>query len=368
MIVEMKYLKILALLMILGAVLYRRIPAFTQIGKDVHDHERAVLEFLAGRNPYEWTIESYANETDMGDHGFAYLPGFLYMETYLYILASRVDVPFYVLWKVPVLIADLGVGFLLAKRFWRRSDILTVVAPAFWFFNPYAVTRPTYTFLDPVVVLLMLISLIYLQKDSVLSGTFFALSIIFKTFPVILFPIFFLLTKDKVKFILSCALIGILFSIPFMRSLTDFETYLQGSLFVHSERQIQGRPFLFYISYFYDIELFQIINLKLYSITSIFGSWLLSSVLYLLFKVKDKYVLSLVSFLCFYTFTPVLNRTYLIWFLPILIIGSHNISMKLAKKVWVQRAINFLMLSIFYVFYYWYITQWTYGFHDTLPD
>ena len=41
---------------------------------------------------------------------------------------------------------------------------------------------------------------------------------------------------------------------------------------------------------------------------------------------KDKYALSALSFGVFYLFTPVLNRTYLLWFLPVFILGLFNVT------------------------------------------
>ena len=151
-------------------------------------------------------------------------------------------------------------------------------------------------------------------------------------------------------------------SIPFLTSYEDFMTYLQGSLLVHSQRFVQGRPFLFYISYYYNIELFQIIPFEIYTYLASFLGLFFVPVLYFLFRIKDKYILSLIIFLNFYLFTPVLNRTYTMWFLPVLLVGSFNLASKTKYKY-----LYYVIVFFYYAFYYWYLIQWKDGFHIWRP-
>ena len=77
--------------------------------------------------------------------------------------------------------------------------------------------------------------------------------------------------------------------------------------------------------------------------------------------ILDKDILSTVSFIRFYAFTPILNRTYLLWFLPVFIIGTYNFVEKRNKFIY------YVVLIGFYGFYYWYLLQWKDGFHIWRP-
>lgn len=355
----LKYLKIFLIIVVFGLAIQRRLVYFDQTSKDIYAYEKAIQDLFFGINPYKWTIESYSNPNDPSNHGYAYLPGLLYLFSGLYFIHLKFGFPLEVLWKIPVLLADIGVGVLLVKYFLKKNYPIALFSILMWFFNPYNFFRTGYTYADPIPVLLMFLAVIYLEKDDVLAGAFLALSIVFKTFPIILIPLFLIKTKNKWKFLVSAVLVGLFFSIPFLKSVQDFTTYLQGTIFVHGDRFIQGRPFLFYISYYYDIELFQIIPLKFYSLMATLFPFVLIPLLYFVFKVKDKYILSTVAFLNFYLFTPVFNRTYILWFLPIFIIGVY----KLFKK----QKYFYLTFVLFYSFMSWYLIQWHDGFHIWRP-
>jgi hypothetical protein len=94
---------------------------------------------------------------------------------------------------------------------------------------------------------------------------------------------------------------------------------------------------------------------KIYTYIAILGSWFVTWWLFMKKKVQDKFVLSATAFLTFYIFTPVLNRTYLIWWIPFMILASFELS---KKKTWLY----FVLLAAFYIFYAWYLSQWFRGF------
>jgi len=341
---------------------YWRLQYFGQTGKDVSAYQKAVEDLLTGVNPYVWTLESFSNPDDPGNHGYAYLPGFMYVLSPLYITSLVTNIPFEVLWKIPVFLGDIGVGILLCLYLYKKNYPALLAGLLLWFFNPYFYIKGSYVYTDPLTIFFMFLSLYYLEKDDVLSGTFYGISIALKTFPYLLFPVMLLNAKNKKNFLIAGLLIGLVVSLPFMTSIETFRTYLEGAVFVHSERFIQGRPFLFYISYFYHIELFQIIPFQVYTLLASFFGWVVALALYLLFKIKDKYILSLVILLNFYLFTPVLNRTYTMWFLPVFILGTYNLFSKTKYKY-----LYFVALIGYFVFYYWYLIQWKDGFHIWKP-
>jgi len=356
-----KYLKLLPIIIIFLLATQKRLGYFYQKGKDVYAYERAITDLLEGKNPYEWTIESYSNPDDPGNHGYAYLPGVLYLFTPLYIVSFLTKFPVQYLWKLPVLLADLGVGILFIKAFKKKNYFGLLAALLVWFFNPYSYFRSGYTYTEPITIFFMFLSLIYLEKDSVLTGTFYSLSIVFKTFPYILLPVYLLKTKNWRKFIAACLIVGIFVSLPFMRSVDFFADYIKGSILVHSNRFVQGRPLLWYIRYYYSIEFFELISFKTYTLLASFSGWFVVLALYFYFKVRDKYILSLIPFLSFYLFTPVFNRTYVMWFIPVFVLSMHKI---FSGK---YRFMYFLSLALYFCFFGWYLVQWRDGFHIWHP-
>lgn len=341
-----------------------RVKYFDQTGKDIYAYERAVVDFIEGRNPYTWTIESYSNPDDPGNHGYAYLPVLLYIYWFLYICSMVFHVPYWILWKVPVLLADLGVGFLLWKVIGTKTllnFVFLLVALLVWFFNPYFLMKANYVYTDPLPVFFMFLSLYLIDKDDVLAGAVFALSVGLKTFPILILPVMLLKSKNKFNFISAAAIVGFALSLPIVRSFTDLITYVKGALLIHEERFVQGRPILYYISYYYKIEFFRIISFKTYTLLSFLAGWVVLLVGYAKRLLTGKYLLSLVPFLSFYLFTPVLNRTYLIWFIPIFVLALYE---TFSKK---YRPVYFVLLGVYFVFYYWYLTQWKDGFHIWHP-
>lgn len=355
------YLTVITIFTILFFAIKYRLQYIDQKSKDIYAYERAISDLISGKNPYVWTVESFNNPDDPGNHGFSYFPGLIYLFTPLHLISLNTNIPQHVLWKIPVLLADLGVGFLLYQFFKDKGYLALTTALLIWFFNPYTYFRTGYTYTDPITIFFMFASIMLLRKDDVLAGTFYGLSIAFKTFPYFVFPIMLLKAKNKKAFLAAGLMVGLLVSLPFLKSADDFYTYLNGTLFVHQNRYIQGRPFLFYISYFYNIELFQIIPFKVYTLLASFSGWVVATAAYALKLVKDRYVLALIPFLGFYLFTPVFNRTYFMWFIPIYVTACYQ----LFKEK--HKALFFISQVVFFAFAGWYLTQWVDGFHIWHP-
>jgi hypothetical protein len=356
-----KVIKILTAIIIIFFAVRERISYFEQQGKDIYAYEKALGDFFTGVNPYHWTVESFSNPDDPGNHGFAYFPGMLYIFAPLHLVSLLTGIPNYILWKIPILLADIGVGLLLFYYFYNKSWPALTFALLLWFYHPYAFLKSNYVYTEPLTLFFMFLGLHFLEKDDVLAGSFYALSILTKTFPYIIFPIFILKAKNKLKIIAAMAIVGLTASIPFMTSIDNLMTFLNGTIFVHSNRFVQGRPFLFYISYFYNIELFQIIPFKVYTLFASFSGWAIVVWAYLTKKVEDKFILALMPFLTFYLFTPVFNRTYFIWIIPVFIMAAERIFKNKLQPLY------YISLILYFFFGYWYLSQWKDGFHIWHP-
>jgi len=356
------FLKIIPLVVILTYFLIARLEVLEIPGRDHGTYQYAIEKFIEGGNVYRKTIVTYENqEFYSGDLGFSYLSGFLYLYGALYSISLYFELNEHVVYKIPNLLADVGVGLIIYIILSKKSYFYGLFGFLVWLINPYMLIKNSYTYNDIIPVFLMLIAFIYMKKDSVITGTFFALSVIFKTFPLIFLPLFLLETKEKQKFLLAAFIVGVASSLPFMKNLEYFIDYIRGSLLVHGSRDIQGRPFLFYFSYWFDIELIQVIPHKIYSFLAMFGSWAIILFFYYYFKIKDIYILGSLAALNFYIFTPVLNRTYLLWFFPVFILGAYKLGLK--KNYY----LFYIVLGSFYALYYFYLKDWGLGFHEIIP-
>ena len=320
-----KFLFFLGIGLLLIGSLYLRLIIFNEEGGDHPIYKRAVVEFSEGKNPYIYTIESYENK-DL-DRGYAYPPTILYILTlgYAFNKVTNADIATAILWKVPVLLADLGIAFLLLKYFYSKNrPWLGLLGSGIWLINPYFLIRYEYTLLDPFQILFLFLALWFLGKRETWAGVFYALAVSTKIVPIILFPIFFLKSKNKKLLLLSMAGVFLLISLPFFRSIQDLIYYIQGSFLVHGERFIQGRPVLSYVSYHlqkWGISFYQEEFPGVYSKLALLVGPLVSTYLLIKKRIINKYALTTISFGLYFLLTPVFNRTHCLWILPFLIIN-----------------------------------------------
>jgi len=352
--------RILTIIVIIIGVIFK-VSLFRESGKDFGVYVDALTDVTMRINPYQKTVESYNNSVDISQHKFSYLPGFLFLYLPFFLLVNTPDkLPIFpVLAKIPVLLADIGICVLLYKELKDKNKWAAFFAALVWQFNPYFALKQNYIYMDNIPIFFMLLGLYYLEKNDKNSAIFYALSCIFKTFPIILLPIFFFRAKDKIKFLTWFIIPFIVVSIPF---LYDPVMYIKGALLVHSNRSIQGKPFLHTISFKTNLEFIRVVPLTVYTSLSVFGGWVLVTINELVKKKHifvSKYKYSLVPFLIFYMFTPVFNKTYLLWALPIVILGSYALVNEMKKPMW----LFYILVGIFYLFYLYYLSIWGYGLH-----
>jgi len=356
-----KYLRYLPFVIILIWLFVKRYENIYHPGVDIEAYTMAMDSLLEGKNPYNYSVQTFGNSENEYNHGFSYFPAILYVLLPFYLLHLKLGWSIHVLFKIPVFIADLTIGYLILRETFNKNYLFSLFAFFFWMVNPYTLIKPGYSFIDPTAILFMLLSVLYIQKNDKLAGIFYGLAVGFKTFPFVLLIPLILLAKDKKRFILFSLGTGIVISIPFITNWNDIQTYLKGTLFVHSERTLQGRPFLYYISYYFDFEFLQTIPFSIYTNLASFSGGIIASILYFTNKVKDKFILTIIPLLTFYLFTPVLNRTYLLWAIPLFIFSSISIAQNKNKNLY------YVLIIFYYGFYLWYLAQWDKGFHEVIP-
>ncbi len=359
-------LTVLAVLILILGYYLRLSMAFApqNLGGDDFTHIEAVETFIDGKNPYKYTVESYDNlEKAPASKGYAYFPAILYVYTLLYKFAAALpNAEFFThsFFLLPGVLADFAIGIFLFLYFCKKDKLVMLYSVMFWTFNYFFLARNTLARFDSVPVLFLLLALYQLGKSGVKSGILFSLSVLFKTFPVILFPLFIFKSKNPLKFLLAGFAIALIFSLPFITSPQEISTYIQGTLFVHSDRFVQGRPFLYYLSYLFSIEFFRVVPFGFYSIGSIVFGWIFLVANRVFGWINNKYVASIYPFVIFYLLTPVLNRTFLLWWIPFLLLGTY--------RLFEKRNLSFfyIITGIFWAFFYWYLSQWDNGLHDGL--
>src|SRR3989304_9636173 len=115
-------------------------------------------------------------------------PCFFYLNSFFYIISKLSGVSFYGLSKIPILLADVGVGILLVKYLYRKNYAALLGALLFWFWNPYFYMKNNYVYTDPLPVFLSLLALYYLDKDEVLAGVVLPLAVAAQPDPLVLLP------------------------------------------------------------------------------------------------------------------------------------------------------------------------------------
>lgn len=345
--------------------IFLRLIIFNQEGGDHKTYKIAVNQFLAGVNPYEYTTLSYQRE-DL-KHGYAYMPTLLYVQSALAHINVTYELhqPTKHLWKIPVLIADIGVGIIIYHILKKKSSSYPIIIAGllFWFFNPYFFMRYQYTNYETLPVFFLLLSLLFVGKKNFWAGTLFALAVTLKTFPIIFLPILLLKSKNPKKaglFLLGSLLTGIIVILPFLKSVHDFSLLVNGSLLVHGSRGIQGRPFFSFLTYYLQnlgISFYQSEFSKVYTFVTLTGSAFLPLYLYFKKNVTNIWILVFFSLAIYFLFTPVLNRTHFIWITPFVYLGFLNIFKGNFKK-------HYLSITLYYLFICFYYFLWNKGFKN----
>lgn len=353
------YLYVLSLTAIIILAIFLRLLLFDKAGGDYVTYKTAVEQFSTGTNPYEYTVTSFESNTKDLEHGYAYFPTLLYIQYVIWMLSNitGIIISTVILWKIPTLIAEGLILYIVIKN--SENKILNLLLASLWLLNPYFIARFDYGLYDPLFLLFTLLAISQINKNTFKSALFYAIAISLKTIPIILLPLFlvkFFKEKD-IKGLLRFSFGGILvfftISIPFLISARDFLLYLNGSLFVHSERSVQGRPFLSSISYLlqnFNINFHQHEYVKYYAVAALVLATIIPLGLYLTKKLKSKYAWATLSFVIYLLLTPVLSRTHLLWFIPFLM--AYLVEKRLNTKK-VAVFIVAIWISLFTYLFYW---------------
>src|SRR3989304_7816487 len=177
----MKWRDVLKLFILVAVILFssfQKYKVFDESGGDFEPYRGPPREFLSGNNPYKYTVKSFAEKYDkFGEelrHGYAYLPGLMYVQAPLYLLQEPTHMPLQRLWRFPLLGADIGVSVLIAAYLYRKNFLAAVAGVSVWAYHPFFFTIGSYTNSVHYLVYFALLALHFLEKRNDLAAFLFS--------------------------------------------------------------------------------------------------------------------------------------------------------------------------------------------------
>ncbi len=302
----MKKVECIFLVLLLVGAFAMRAPMFPVKGGDFKVYEGSVQEVFAGEDIYAHSERSFKMPREK--HWFANLPAGLYLNMIAYRVAECVPgLRFVVAMKIPVLLADFGIALLLFRILRRKAGSFeSFGAVAVWLFNPHLMVMRNYTHFDPLPSFFVLLSLYLMENSPYRSSAYLGVAVTFKAYGMILAPYYLRVMPKRTAFI-ACFL-GVIGAVAL-----PFLFWNPGALLY---TVFLARPGLG----FSGMSVPAMINKALsISIPSFTGLAVLSVLCFILFIRKRQlapYAYASLMLGTFLVVTPVLHKTYPLWFLP----------------------------------------------------
>jgi hypothetical protein len=290
-------------------------------GNDFRAFATLALATLHGQNVYGM---SYAYlHTHLHSLSWTYFPLCLHIFTALSFLAGQTGWPFFLLGKLPMVAADLAVGWLLFAALRRRghSERVALLGMCLYLFNPLVLYNGAfYGRFDTIALAFLLLALEY--YDTRLFAPAYALAIAAKTFPIFLLPLLVLgRDRQSPRRLALSGLWLLALSLPYIViDPVGLFSYVVANN-VHPLVNIAQLGRLSWYALLYSHHWMSINQIALLA--------RLTSVLYvatlLAFARKPLYIKAAACFMLFVLLNRTLYEQYLLWPLPFLIIvGLHN--------------------------------------------
>ena len=286
------------------ALAVRLILAPLTEGWDFYADARSVALSLHGYDVYALSRTAFQLP-------WTYLPLCLHLLAALQWVAGVTGLPFRVLGKLPVVAADLGIGYLLFAALRRRgeSESIAILGMALYLFNPLALLNGALLGrFDAIALVFLLLALEWYTTR--LFAPFYGLAIAAKTFPIFLLPLLLLgRDRQKPRRLLLALLLVPLLSLPYV--VTDPRGLL-GYLFYDAHSRWLGR-----LSWYYLLPHAGSLSTAL---TVARVGTLLFPLTLLLVVHRPLYVKAACTFVLFVALNRLVYEQYLVWSLPFLIV------------------------------------------------
>lgn len=319
---------------------------------------------------FAWSVRAF----DLGFANFYsrdvwtnYTPGIIYL---FYILGalrylfSVSDQWFYFVLKLPSIIADLGISYLIYRVLLKHvSEKLALYGLAFCLFNPVLIfNSAVWGAFDGFMTLFLFISIYYLaEKKLLLSSIFFGISVLVKPQAIAIAPVFgyWLLSNFSaprtLKLSIPALLTIVILSAPYFPSDPLFGFF---NLFIQMAQDYQGNSLFAYnlwgIFGFWidDGTLLGPLSYRVWGIMFMSIFWLYFYYIFLKKKILDVYLLATVGFLAFFFLPTRVHERYLFSAIPFLILISVYLRSRLL--VWSTIILSlFHTINLYYVYIYY---------------
>ncbi len=296
-----------------------------------------------------------------------YTPGFLYI-LYLFGLLKNLfqitDPAFFVILKLPSIIAEVLLGFLIYSIVSKRaSRKLALLASSFILFNPALIFNSAiWGQIDGFLSLFLVSSIFFLNKDKfVLSSIFFGLAFLIKPQAIALAPVFILYAfKNRLSFskfsklILPGLLTVFILAYPFFPS-SPFDGLIK--LVLKMSGDYSGIS-LFALNFWgifgfwqSDSQKFLALTFQHWGVVLFVFYWAMLIFLYLRKRI-DEFSLAALATLGFYFLPTRIHERYLYPVIPFLIIAFAQF--KTNYKFYLISALSLIhLVSLYYVYVYY---------------
>lgn len=316
-----KYILIIGLFVALALRLFL---AFTYYGSiDVDNALYVTDQFFKGLNVYETT-------------SYNHTPIWLIFLIIARLISSLFNIPFYGVYKIYAIIADILIGILIFKISYYQLKLnykISVVNSFLYLFSPVSIIISSlHGQFDsiPLVFLLGAYILLYDKKPKeVLSAILLGIAIAFKTWPIFFLPLYLLNKKieqtRKLKYSVIVLFVFILPLVPYLfKSLKD----TLGNIFLYFGTADFGLAVIFQYFIINKIEpISNIVNL-IYSHKGLPATLILLVILIFTYTtIKNKKFnfnrSAVFTVVCIYSFSFKLGAQYLLWIIPFLILSKY---------------------------------------------
>ncbi len=306
--------------LMLAALALRLVLLPLDDGNDFRAFATLARATLHGQDVYGMSY-SYLR-THLHSLSWTYFPLCLHIFTALSYLAQQTGWSFYLLGKLPMVVADLAIGWLLFAALRRRghSERVALLGMCLYLFNPLVLYNGAfYGRFDTIALAFLLLAMEY--YDTRLFAPAYALAIAAKTFPIFLLPLLALgRDRQRPRRLALAGLLVLLLSLPYI--VTDpqglFSRVVANN--VHPIVYLQlGR-----ISWYALLYANHWMTMNQIMLLARFTSVLYAAAL-LAFLRKPLYIKAVACFMLFVLLNRTVYEQYLLWPLPFLIVvGLHG--------------------------------------------
>ncbi len=295
---------------ILVFIFFHFIPTFlfNNMENDVLLMRDVVKIFLSNKDIYQ--PSSFPDYFHSYPRFTPYFPFWIYFVGFADFLASRLAIPYALVFKIPAVFANLGIALLLLKL--TRQKRLFVL----YLLNPVPTLISSYQgHWDAVVLFFLLLGIYFFLKGKKTAGLIISLATLIKPWPIIFIPLLLLRIKGKKRFLFI-----ILFLLPLLLSISIYSSFVSTSFVriiksIFFYQSMTGWWGISLILFIIGKRLFPLLNPQIFLDME---KWLLGGVVIFVSYLRKMNLIQHIIFmtLLVYVLTPGFSIHYLVWIVP----------------------------------------------------